>query len=197
MAYTARENTGNKVSHGWAIAGAFAGQAAIIVGIGALLSGVGATSGATAMSASPAPAIAAPQPASSAVTSFPYQLAIDGQRGGAVFPTPLTSLPVFTVAPGQDLTVSLGVTLPPGQNVSGLSADLVGSSPGAASPALQTPYNDSVQVQAPGTHVFLLTWPKLASELRPGTQWTLYLSTGPGWGGADLEAPIAQITVSP
>jgi hypothetical protein len=196
MAYTGRENTGSRESHGWAIAGAFAGQAAIIIGIGTLLAGIGGAPTATQMSAVPAPALVAPQPG---IASFPYQVAIDGQQGGAVFPTPLSSVPTFTVRPGQDLTVSLDVTLGPGQSASGMSADLVGASPGTGSPDVKTPYNDSVQLQSPGTHVFLLTWPKSASELRPGTQWTLYLSTGPGWAGAGaagFEAPIAQITIS-
>ena len=194
MAYTGRENTGNRDTHGWAIAGAFAGQAAIIVGIGALLAGIG-TPAATQMSAAPAPAVYALQPAVSALpANIPYEVTIDGQQGGALFPAQPSSVPTFTVQPGQDLAASLDVTMPPGLSVTGLSVRLVGTVGGTGTADIQTPYNDSVQAQAPGTQVFMLTWPGSASELRPGTQWTLYMTPGPGRDAAG--APIAHVNVA-
>jgi hypothetical protein len=199
MAYTDRDSTGTRDSHGWAIAGAFAGQAAIIVGIGALLA-VGTTSASTQMSAWPAPLAAAPRPAFIAapdvqpLNDFPYQVAMDGQHGGDVFPD-ASSMPAFTVKPGQDLTVSLDVTVPATQSITDLSVSLLGLTQDAGRSDIQSPYNDSVQSQAPGTHVFLLSWPGSASELRPGTQWMLFMSAGAPNGR--VSSPIAQITVAP
>jgi hypothetical protein len=201
MAYTDRGNTGNRDSHGWAIAGAFAGQAGIIVGIGALLAATGGAPAATQSSAVPAPAAAQPAPAISVVPQvqpmIPYQVAMDGQRGGDVFPQS-SSVPSFTVEPGQDLTVSLGLgPVPSAVSVSGISWSLVGtnSNSDAGAPEMQTPYNDSVQAQSPGTYVTRLSWPGSASELQPGTQWTLVMTAGgPGQLGT---SPIANITVAP
>jgi hypothetical protein len=198
MAYTGRGNTGNRDGHGWAIAGAFAGQAAIIVGIGALLAGAGTTAAVTQVSAVPAPAIAAPKPAFSLMPDIQpltggspyYQLNIDGQNGSNVFPDAL-SAPSFLVQPGQDLTVALDVTIPSGQSLTGMSVSLIGAS-GTGTPGVTPPDNAfSVQPLSPGTHVFVLSWPGSAGELRPGTHWSLFMSAG-----ADGGAAIARINVA-
>jgi len=196
MAYTGHGNTGNRDSHGWAIAGAFVGQAALIVGIGGLLAGAGSQS---AVSYSASPAIAEQGPAASVVpdvqplNEFPYQVAVDGQHGGGVFPD-VSSLPTFTVKPGQDLTISLDLSVPAAQTITDLSAGLSGTAGSTSATEIQTPYNDSVQTQAPGTQVFRISWPGSASEMRPGTQWTVSLSTST----PDLSyvAPIASVTVA-
>jgi hypothetical protein len=198
MAYTGHENTGNRNSHGWAIAGAFVGQAALIAGVGTLLAGVG-TGGTSAASISASPVIVAQGSAVSTapdvqpLNEFPYQVAVDGQQGGGVFPD-VSSLPSFTVKPGQDLTISLDLTVPSTQTISDLSAGLTGTAGSSSATEVQTPYNDSVQTQAPGTQVFRISWPGSASEMRPGTQWTVSLSTST----PDLSyvAPIASITVA-
>jgi len=196
MAYTGHGNTSNKDSHGWAIAGAFVGQAAMIVGIGSLLAGVGSTSAAS-VSASPATAVpgsvlsAAPdvQP----LNEFRYQVAVDGQDGGGVFPDEM-SPPAFTVKPGEDLTISLDLTVPSPQTITGLSVRLSGAAGNISATEIQTPYNDSVQTQAPGTDVFRITWPGSASEMRAGTQWTLSLSTSTS--DMSYVSPIASVTVA-
>lgn len=192
MAYTGRGNTGNRDSHGWAIAGAFAGQVAIIVGIGALLAGAGPTPAVTQASAVPAPAISA-VPDIQPLTNFSYQVTMDGQSGSAVFPDS-SSVPSFTVKPGQGLTIRLDVTVPPGQSVTEMSVSLIGAPSDGGAPGIQAPYNDWAQEWDPGTHVFILTWPVSASKLAPGTLWTLFTSTGtPGQG---IGGPIARITVA-
>jgi hypothetical protein len=201
MAYTGRDNTGNRDSHGWTIAGAFAGQAVVIAGIAALLAAVGTSGSATQMAAVPLPAAAAPAPMVNPAWEnaapqvqplyyLPYQVAVDGQHGGDVFPVALT-VPTFTVKPGQDLQVSLALKVPPAMSLTGMSVRLIGADEAIGTAAIKTSYNESVQAQAPGTRVFLLTWPGSASELRPGTQWTLFMDAGfPDWGN-----PIASITV--
>jgi hypothetical protein len=209
MAYIGHGNTGNRDGHGWAIAAAFAGQAAIIVGIGALLTG-GSTSAATQVSAVPFPAVAAPQPAFSKVpdiqplTDFPYQVTMDGQSAAAVFPDS-PSVPSFTVKPGQGLTITLDVTVPPAKSsATDLSVNLIGGASDAGGPDIQAPSNDTVQPLSLGAHVFALSpgttqvlvlrWPGSASELKPGTLWTLFMSAGTPDGGDG--APIATITVA-
>jgi hypothetical protein len=197
MAYTGRGNTGNRDGHGWAIAGAFAGQAAIIVGIGALLAGADTTGAVTQASA--VPAIAVPAPAISAVPDiqplidFPYRVTMNGQSAAAGFPD---SSPVhsFMVKPGQDLTITLDVTIPSAQSVTDVSVSLIGATSDTGGPDIQPSANDTVQPLTPGTHVFVLSWPGSASELKPGTQWPLYMSVaGPGWRESD---PIANVTVA-
>jgi hypothetical protein len=77
-------------------------------------------------------------------------------------------------------------------SLTGMSVRLIGADAAIGAAAIKAPYNESVQVQAPGPRVFLLTWPGSARELRPGTQWTLFMNAGfPDW-----ENPIASITVS-
>jgi hypothetical protein len=196
MAYMSRGNTGNRDGHGWAIAGAFAGQAAIIVGIGALLAGAGPTGAVTQASAVPAPAMAKPGPAFSVVpdikapTDFSYQVTMDGQSGGGVFPVS-SPVPSFTVKPGQDLTITLDMTVPPAQSVTTMRVSLIGAASAAGNQALSS--RTYVFPPSPGTNVFVLSWPGSASALTPGTEWTLFMSAGTsasGYGG-----PIATVTV--
>jgi hypothetical protein len=214
MAYIGRGNTGNRDGHGWAIAGAFAGQAAIIVSIGALLAGSGTTTAGTQVSmAVPAPAVAKPGPALSVVpdmkapADFSYQVTMDGQSGGGVFPD-TSPVPSFMVKPGQDLAITLDVTVPPAKSVTTMRVSLIGAASDSQAPSndTQVPSNDTVQPQplfsgtyvfpsSPGTHVFVLSWPGSASELTPGTMWTLFMSAGTadsGYGGS-----IATVTVAP
>jgi hypothetical protein len=209
MAYTDHGNTGNRDGHGWAIAGAFAGQAAIIISIGALLAGADTTATVTQVSAAGStPVISMPQPAFKPAFGMPdikgspgfsYQVTVDGQSGSSVFPDS-PSVPSFTVKPGQDLTVTLDVTVPPVKGVTDLSVGLIGApsaAGGPGGPGIQAPSNDIVQPQplSPGTHEFVLSWPGSASELTPGTVWTLFMSAGTpdsGYGG-----PIATVTVAP
>ena len=108
-----------------------------------------------AVPAAPSPAILA-VPEIQPLVQFPYQITVDGHEGGGVFVFPRT-MPSFTIAPGKDFTASLDVTIPPGEEITGMFVDLMGNSAGAqfAIP-LTTPYNDSTQVTAPGTHVFEL-----------------------------------------
>jgi hypothetical protein len=127
---------------------------------------------------------------------------MDGQSGGGVFPVS-SPVPSFTVKPGQDLTITLDMTVPPAQSVTDLSVSLIGAASDSGGPDIQAPSNDTVQplspgahvfTLSPGTHVFALSWPGAASELRPGTEWTLFMSAGIlGWrdGG-----PIANVTVA-
>jgi len=195
MAYTGHGNTSNRDSHGWAIAGAFVGQAAMIVGIGSLLAGVGSTSASmSASSAMPVPGSAiSAAPDVQPLNEFRYQVAVDGQDGGGLFPD-VISPPAFTVKPGQDLTISLDLTVPSSQTITDLSVALSGAAGNTTATEIQTPYNDSVQTQAPGTHVYRVSWPGSASEMRPGTEWTVSLSTST----PDLSyvGPIASVTVS-
>lgn len=199
MAYTGRGSTGSRDGHGWAIAGAFAGQAAIIVGLGVTLTTATTSGAVTQVITGPVPAAAAPGPVISAVplvrplTGFQYQVAMDGQHGGGVFPD---AAPALTVKPGQDLVVSLDVTVPSGRAIIDMRVSLVGPTQGSAGTAeIRPSYNDSVQSQAPGTRVFLLSWPGSASELQPGTQWMVVLTTGAP--GASVGGVIARITVAP
>ena len=196
MAYTGHGNTGNRDGYGWAIAAAFVGQAALIAGIGTLLAGAGSTSTAS-ISASPLITVQGPAasttPDVQPLNEFPYEVAVDGQHAGGVFPD-VSSLPSFTVKPGQDLTISLDLTVPSAQTIGDLSAGLAGTAGSTPATEIQAPYNDSVQTQAPGTQVFLISWPGSAGELRPGTRWTVSLSTST----ADFSyvAPIASVTVA-
>ena len=145
----------------------------------------------------PAPAIAAPKPAFSLMPDIRpltddspyYQLSIDGQVGSDTFPGGLPE-PSFSVQPGQDLTATLVVTVPSGLSVTDMSVSLIGA-PGTGTPGVTPRYNDSVQSLSPGTHVFELSWPGSAGELRPGTQWLLFMSAG-----ADGAATIARINVA-
>jgi hypothetical protein len=190
MAYTGRGNTGNRDGHGWAIAAAFAGQAVIIVGIGALLAG-GASSAATQVSA-----VAVPKSGYSVVPDIqpliPYQVTMDGQSVAAVFPGS-SSVPSFTVKPGQDLTITLDVAAPPAKSgITDLSVSLIGAPSNNTVQPL--PLGGHVFALSPGTHPLVLRWPGSASELKPGTLWTLFMSAGTPGGGDG--APIATVTVA-
>jgi hypothetical protein len=196
MAYMDRGNSGNRDSHGWAVAAGFAGQAAIIVSIVGLLS-AGGSSAVAPQSPVASPVLIKPgPPAYSALPDvqpmIPYEVTLDGQTGGDVFPNS-SAVPTFTVKPGQDLTASLDVQA--ALSAPGISVSLIGPSSGNGSPDIRTPYNDSVQAQSPGTYVYQLSWPGSASELQPGTQWTLVMSaTSPNQVDT---SPIAIITVAP
>jgi hypothetical protein len=200
MAFTGRSNSGyDKDGYGWAIAAAFAGQAAIFVTIAALATGGSSVQAGSQMSAGPAGAMSAPQSVSAGpdyqpLYQFSYQVAVDGQGGNGVFqdgsPAPA---PSFTVAAGQDLTISLDVTVPPGQDVTDSSVVLWDASGDAMKPLVQTLDKGSMQSMTPGTQEFQLSWPGSAAQMQPGTQWSLdmYLGTN----GQDGGGTVAQIIV--
>jgi hypothetical protein len=203
MAYTGRGSTGSRDGHGWAIAGAFVGQAAIIVGLGVALVTPSTSGGATRMITGPTPAQAAPESAASLapevqpLIEFPYQITVDGQSGSGVYVFPRT-VPSIVVQPGRVLTVSLDVTIPRGEDITSMSVNLDGDSRDAQfSVPLLTPYNDSIQATAPGTHVFELIAP--ASEMRSASEWTLFMTVeSPGMTSSApdvTEGYIAQVSV--
>jgi hypothetical protein len=200
MALTGRGNSGyDKDGYGWAIGAAFAGQAAIFVTIAALATGGSSVQAGSQMSAMPGAATSAPQavnagPDYQPLYQFSYEVSVDGQTDGGVFqdgsPAPA---PAFTVAPGQDLTISLDVTVPPGQDVTDSSVILWDASGDAMKPLVQTADSGSVQSMTPGTTEFQLSWPGSADQLQPGTQWSLDMYLGAN--GQDGGGTVAQIIV--
>jgi hypothetical protein len=198
MAYTGRGTTGNRGSHGLAIAWAFAGQAAMIVGVAALTAGHGGTAVSAQGSAMPATAPPAPtittvpdiQPLTKPSAGFGYQVTVDGKSIAGKFPSSPT--PAFTVKPGQDLTIAVDLTFPPAQDATPLSVSLFGDNGKTGTPETGVPYNEIIRNPSAGTNVFILRWH--AGALRPGTQWTLSLY-GVAIPGSDSD-PIANITVA-
>jgi hypothetical protein len=197
-------DNGGHAGRRFAIAGAFAGQAAIFLGIGALMTATAATSvvpvGATAV---PAPVVASLLPVVSTPdlplpATFRYTVSIDGQAGGGMWgragiggQPPITS---YRVPAGQELDVTLGVTVPASLKPTGLTMGLAEAGPAQWLPDEQTVYDLPSQPLLSGSHTYVVNWLGSAGELRPGTTWLLFLSVTTSAGEA--ESPIATLTVA-
>jgi hypothetical protein len=197
------DNAGRE-GRGWTIAGAFAGQAIIFVSVAAALVGVrGGGPGPASASAVPVPAISAvPVPAPSYITllpvitapdsaqdGLPIMVSVDGQSHFGLSQRGLPTHWSYTVPPGQDLTITLRVEVPATLSITDLSVSLGDGSQARG----MTLYDDAAQPLTPGEHTFMGLWAGSASELQPGTTWSIYMSTNvpiPGRG-----APIATISV--
>jgi hypothetical protein len=188
--------------HGWAIAAAFVAQAGIFVGIGVLLGG--ASSSATASDsgqafAVPAPAVVSPMmplmspQGAQQPGALPYTVFMDGQSASGVFVDEQPA-PAFMVAPGQDLTATLSVTVPASLNITDLSVSLEPFGQTGQDPQVQDVYDNPAQPLSPGMYTFTLNWAGSASELQPGTTWSLFMSTSAPDGTAEGE-PIATVSV--
>jgi hypothetical protein len=195
------DNAG-RPGRGWTIAGAFAGQAIILVGIAAAL---GAARGgpvpmpAPVISAVPAPAIPAGPSSASLLpvftmpytlnSMFVYTLSMDGQTRSGIFQRGLSANLSYKAPPGQDLAITLGVKIPAGLSITDLSVSLGDGSPARAA----TVYDDAAQPLTPGEHTFSVIWAGSASELQPGTTWSIHLATNAP--GQYKDAPIATVSV--
>jgi hypothetical protein len=192
------DNAGRE-GRGWTIAGAFAGQAIIFVSIAAALGG---TSGGPVPL--PAPAISAvPVPAPSSITllpvitspdsaqdGLPIMVSVDGQSHLGLRQQGLPTRFSYTVPPGQDLTITLRVKVPATLSITDLSVSLGDGNQARG----MTLYDDAAQPLTPGEHTFMGIWAGSASELQPGTTWSIYMSTNVPV--PDKGAPIATISVS-
>jgi hypothetical protein len=199
------DGNGKRAGRGWAIGGAFAGQAGIFVAISAMLAG---TAAAPAVSVAPVPAVA-PLPAITAPSvqqpgTFPYTFSMYGQASGGpyngVYPERPSPVPAYTVRAGQwgqTVGITLTMTIPdPSVKVTDLWVTFTEVSPNAGS----TFYQDQVLYHAdseplpPGPHTFQTAWPS-ASAMEPGTEW-LVSATDDNPGGW-VDAPLASVTVAP
>jgi hypothetical protein len=179
--------------HAWAIAGAFAAQAGILIGTGVLQGGT------VTAPAAPAPAAQAPGTVTllpyitpqhvQQAPVFSYTLSMDGQRGSGVFMGDRPA-PAYTVEPGQDLRITLSVAIPATLNITGLSVSLASTTQMGQD---VTVYDDAAQPLAPGLHTFKLDLAGSAGDLQPGTTWSLYLAAGSADGSYD-GSPVASVT---
>jgi hypothetical protein len=197
-------DNGGRASRGWAIGGAFAGQAGIFAMIGALLAGTASAPVAVPVYAGPASAIVAPLPVAAAPgiprpTSFGYTFLVDGSASGGafsgVYPTRQAALPAYTITPGQRADIKLSVTIPDGLKLDYLTLSSIEGVPHRGQPLTQELYLDTTgQPLAPGRHTFGVDWPGPGNSLQPGSEWLIYLSAGSP--GAYQSSPIATITVA-
>lgn len=196
------DNAGRE-GRGWTIAGAFAGQAIIFVSIAAALVGVRGGPVPLSASAVPAPAISGmPATAPSAITllpvittpysaqdGLPIMVSVDGQSHLGLSQRGLPVRFSYTIPPGQDLTITLGVKVPATLSITDLSVTL-----GDGNQARRlTLYDNAAQPLTPGEQTFTGVWAGSASELQPGTTWPIYLSTNVPI--PYKSAPIATISV--
>jgi hypothetical protein len=123
---------------------------------------------------------------------IPVVVAIGGQASKDAFPygAPTSE---FVVAPGADLTFTVTMDVPPGDDLTDASLIAAPGSFNGWSLAGSLPVVDSQPITA-GTNTFTVQWNGSAQDLTPGSQWTLVLATA----GPDdsAQAPVAEITVS-
>jgi hypothetical protein len=172
--------SGNAARNGyrWAITGAFAGQAALLLAIAALL---------TMTTGRPAAA-----PSSGTIS---YALSMDGQTGSATVthdvPVPTLS---YKVGPAETVYVTLTLTvpagLPPAAQVTDLQVSLYNREEGGVV-KLYHVFNAATAPLAPGKHTFTVTF---AGPLGPN-QWLYLYMTTDGWGPAQWA--IANIITAP
>ena len=160
MAYTGRGSTGNRDGHGWAIAGAFVGQAAIIAGLGVVLATASTSGGVTRMITGPTPAQAAPESAASLAPEVQplIELPVPGRDGRAA--AAASRLPAGIVRARVHRPAGPGPYRVPRrdgprrQNITSMSVNLDRDSQDARFSRSSDPVQRLRPGEAPGTHVF-------------------------------------------
>jgi hypothetical protein len=175
----------------WAIVGAFAGQAVIIAGSAALLTG---------SASRPADPATSRPAATSGSGPIGFTLSMDGQTASTTVPQggppgdPGMPVLTYMVSPGEDLTATITLTIPPSADVTSLTFSLYKySGPDSEHELLLPVYQDPARPLAPGQHSFRLRWAGSASLLQAGGQFWLCMTTD-GWGRDQWD--IASINVS-
>jgi hypothetical protein len=124
---------------------------------------------------------------------IPVVVSTGGQAAKDAFPygAPTSE---FTVAPGADLTFTVTMDVPPGDDLTDASLIAAPGSFNSWSLAGSLPVVDSQPITAGAVNTFTVQWNGSAQDLTPGSQWTLVLATA-GLNDS-AQAPIAEITVS-
>jgi hypothetical protein len=202
-----------RASTGLAIVAAFAGQAAVLAVLVALATVAAGGAPALVKGSSQAPAVSAPATLPPAyplrlpgTTRIPYTVSAGGQSRTGAIPGVLLVLagstqrcvtinpgagppPALTARPGQAVTIRLGITVPPGVVLTGLSLFIAGDQPGPATVLFST-----ARPVTSGTHGYVVTWRPSPGQLAPGHM-TLGVSiprcSGFAGGGSSPVATLA------
>lgn len=146
------------------------------------------TRGGTGQPAISQPASSGPRPS--------YTVTVNGET--RVIPATGRGQPLFTIAPGERLTMTVEVTVPAPQPMTGL---WLGITNGILSPRADGPANMTILAASthaplrPGTHRFVLHW-TVPAGFRPGT--TRQLSAEWVWSGTEpggAEGIVAELAV--
>lgn len=201
-----------RASTGLAIVAAFGGQAAMLAGIVALAAVAPGGAPAPVKGSGQAPAVAAPAtvPPGYALrlpgtTWIPYTVSAGGQSRTGAIPGVLNVLPgsrqrrviinpgtgpppALAVRPGRAVTIRLGITIPPGEVLTGLSLGISGDQPGLATVLFST-----ARPVTPGTHGYVLTWRPSPGQLTHGH---VTLAARIPWSAGDPggACPVATLT---
>jgi hypothetical protein len=201
-----------RASTGLAIVAAFGGQAAMLAGIVALATVAAGGAPASVKGSSQASAVTAsatPPPAYPlrlpGTTRIPYTVSAGGQSRTGAIPGVLLVLagstqrratihpgmgppPALTVRPGQSVTIRLGITVPPGVVLTGLSLVIAGDQPGTATVLFST-----ARPVTSGAHGYVVTWRPSPGQLAPGHM-TLVVSLPWSSGAPGGGSPVATLS---
>jgi hypothetical protein len=200
-----------RASTALAIVAAFGGQAAMLAGIVALATVVAGGAPASVKGISQAPAVTAPATPPAyplrlpGTTWIPYTVSAGGQSRTGAIPGVLLVLagstqrratihpgmgppPALTVRPGQAVTIRLGITVPPGVVLTGLSLVIAGDQPGTATVLFST-----ARPVTSGAHGYVVTWRPSPGQLAPGHM-TLVVSLPWSSGAPGGGSPVATLS---